>query len=273
MALVVVLPWAGSPAPARARATPGSSVASGSTWPDVGARLAGPEPAYPAGFGVRRVALDPGHGARDNTGNLSAFCEDEQDYTLRLARAVAARLERGRHFEVRLTRPDDRPVEYEARVAAAAAWGAEAFVSLHSDVRGHRDSWSPAPGQTCPRAEGSTGFAVLVSDEGEDALQTGRLEFARLLAAAMLDTGFVAYDGSSYEGLYAHDAAQRGVFLDRHEEQKRIFVLRRTRMPAVLVETHNALDPTEAARWNERDAVDALASALARALVGLLAPA
>ena len=110
--------------------------------------------------------IDPGHGAPGNRGNTSCFCVDEQDAMLDLAEALAGRLEATGHIEVRLSREGSRRVEYAARVEDAAAWGAAAFVSLHSDVRGRADRWSPQPGLSCPIAPDAPGFAVLYSDEG-----------------------------------------------------------------------------------------------------------
>ena len=88
----------------------------------------------------------------------------------------------------------------------------------------------------------------------------------------MEEAGFLAYDGGEYTGLYAPDAVQRGVFVDRHEPDKRIFVLRRPTMPAILVETHHALDPREVTRWEEPATLDAFATALAAALLDALEP-
>ena len=46
-------------------------------------------------------------------------------------------------------------------------------------------------------------------------------------------------------------------------------VLRRPAMPAILVETHNALDPRETARWDEAYTRKAFTLALARGLVAV----
>ena len=66
------------------------------------------------------------------------------------------------------------------------------------------------------------------------------------------------------------DAAELGVFVDRHAQNQRIFILRRTLMPTILIETHNALDPREADRWTEPRTYDAFAGAVAAALVDAL---
>ncbi|WP_437510172.1 N-acetylmuramoyl-L-alanine amidase family protein [Sorangium sp. So ce1099] len=241
-----------------------------SGWPFPGARVVAPSALFPPDFGVRRIYLDAGHGAPGNTGNLSCFCVEEQDFTLSAARALAERLNATGRFEARVGRTGDRPLPYQERAADAARWRAEAFVSLHSDVRGRIETWSPAPGRTCPLSLAAPGFAVLWSDEGDPALCALRLALARAFARRMEEAGLMPYRGAAYSGLYEPDAAQPGVFVDRHPPDQRIFVLRRPSMPSVLIETHHALDAREAARWTEPATLDAFAAAAAAALADTL---
>ncbi|WP_438027367.1 N-acetylmuramoyl-L-alanine amidase family protein [Sorangium sp. So ce233] len=241
-----------------------------SGWPFPGARVVAPAAVFPSGFGVRRIYLDPGHGAPGNAGNLSCFCVEEQDFTLSAAHALAERLNATGRFEARVGRTADRPLPYQERAEDADRWRAEAFISLHSDVRGRIETWSPAPGRACPLSLAAPGFAVLWSDEGEPALCARRLALARAFARRMAEAGLMPYRGASYSGLYEPDAALPGVFVDRHPPGQRIFVLRRPSMPSVLIETHHALDAREAARWTEPATLDAFAAATAAALADAL---
>jgi len=217
--------------------------------------------------------IDPGHGAPGNRGNSSCFCVDEQDAMLDLGHGLAARLEATGHVVARLSRDGERRVEYAERIQEAEAWGAEAFISLHSDVRGRSERWSPAPGRSCLAALDAPGFAVLYSDEGGGELGAARLSLGRAVARRMAEAGFLPYGGAAYVGLYAPDAEAPAVFADRHAPEQRIFVLRRAPMPSILVETHNALDPREAARWAEPETIDAFAAAVAAALSDAIAEA
>jgi N-acetylmuramoyl-L-alanine amidase len=56
------------------------------------------------------------------------------------------------------------------------------------------------------------------------------------------------------------------VFVDRHAPEQRVFVLRRSTIPTVIVETHHALHPEEWARWQEPATLEAVAESLAEAL-------
>jgi N-acetylmuramoyl-L-alanine amidase len=83
----------------------------------------------------------------------------------------------------------------------------------------------------------------------------------------MAATGFGAYDGFDYVGLYEPTDAHPGLFVDRHEPTQRIRMLRRLkRVPSVIVETHQAWNLDEAERWSEPATLNAFAVALIQAL-------
>jgi N-acetylmuramoyl-L-alanine amidase len=242
-------------------------------WPSPSARLTAPKITYPPDFGVHRLYVDAGHGAPGNPGNTSCFCEKEQDYTLFAARELARRLSETGHFDVRLSRGDDGPVDYHDRVDDAVRFGADAFLSLHSDVRKRPERWSPEPGLTCPVSYAAPGFSVLYSDEGDEAEVGRRRLLARETGFRLAAIGLLPYDGADYAHLYEADAQNAGVFIDRHAPDQRIFVLYRPPIPAIIIETHHALDPREATRFREPATLDAFAAAITAALVDSLSPA
>ncbi len=232
-------------------------------WPDPDARMTAASVDFPADFGIRKVYLDAGHGAGRNTGNTSAYCESEADVMVALAGPLAEALEATGHFTVRQSRQPGESVSYRSRLRDATAWGAEVFVSLHSDSRGDLTPWQPAAGQSCYRSADTPGFSVLWSDEGT--LRDQRQALARALSAAMAAAGFPPYDGGEYVGLYGPDDVP-GVFVDRHEPRKRIMFLRRPTMPSVILETHHAMDPASAARFREPAVVTAFHAAVIEGL-------
>ncbi len=247
-----------------------ASAPSAARWPEDGALVAAAPVVFPAGFGRHRIYLDAGHGAEGNSGNRSSLCRDEQDFTMSLAEDLAQQLEQSGHFEVKLSRQPGVLVAYRDRVQEADQWGAAAFLSLHSDVRGRPEQWSPQPGVRCSRNRTAPGFSVLWSDEGGAELTGRRLKLARSLAFHCGQTGLTAYDGGEYRELYGSDDQQAGVFVDRHDPAKRIFVLRQPTMPSVIVETHNAWDDREARRWEQSSIREAFGVAVSAALVELL---
>lgn len=239
------------------------------TWPDPEATMTTLSTEFPADFGVRRVFIDAGHGAAKNTGNTSAFCEREQDVMAALSDSLAVALEATGHFAVRRSRRPDEQVPYRDRLQAAKDWGAEVFISLHSDSRGPLTPWEPEPGLRCYQSTDTAGFSVLWSDEGS--LASARLDLARALASAMSEAGFAPYDGGEYAGLYAADDTA-GVFVDRHAPRQRIMFLRRPTMPSVIIETHHALDPDAVVRFRALDAQAAFHAAVIAGLADWFQP-
>ena len=239
-------------------------------WPFPGAPLSPPAVVFPKRGRKLRLYLDAGHGAANNTGNTSCTCENESDFTYRVAGDSARRLEATGHVLVRLSRKGPKPVAYPDWVAAAEQWGADAFVSIHSDARGQALLLPLPDGRLCPRQDAAPGFSVLWSDEGKVKIISRRHALARGLARRLAAAGFTAYDGFDYTNLYDGDA-QPGVFVDRRPSAKRVFVLRKPTMPSVIIETHNAFDFEEVARWREDRTLEVFAAVVASALAGLSA--
>ena len=82
----------------------------------------------------------------------------------------------------------------------------------------------------------------------------------------MTESGFPAYSGADYRGLYRADDVP-GCFIDIRPEKKSVWMLRASpSIPTVILETHHALDVEEVRRWTEPETVDAFVDALAVAL-------
>jgi N-acetylmuramoyl-L-alanine amidase len=224
------------------------------------------EVVIPPGLAVTTVYLDAGHGAKDNAGNSSSFCQDEQDFTRLLALDVRDFLEQTGKFRVILSRTASEIVPYAERVAEAERARAAVFISLHSDVRGKGTPWAPQSGKSCLENVDLPGYVVLWSDEGPQPLVAQRHSLARDVSARMAEAGFLRYTGS-YQGLYENDPDDLAVLVDRHEAQKRIFVLRRITLPSIIIETHHALDPREAMLWEQEETRRAFSAAIAQALI------
>ncbi len=234
-------------------------------WPLDGFELTVlPAPAAPLD-GVR-VYLDPGHGVGSNSGNHSSLCIDEQDHNLRVVDHLARSMEAAGLGTPRRARRDNRGPAYSARIDDARGWGADLLLSLHSDARGRGEPWSPSPDCAAHWNDANPGFSVLWSDEGGDDLVAARLTLAQAVAARLVEAGFTAYDGYEYQGIYEGDSEQPGVFVDRHLARRRIRMLRRPPMPSVIIETHNALDRGEEARWQEEATLEAFDAAVIAAL-------
>lgn len=234
-------------------------------WPEAGAPFHHPVLEVPEGFGTHSVFVVAGHGAGSNVGNLGCGCVREEAFTLDAASDLAARLQITGLFEITEARRDALRPSYPARLRHLTRSGAEVLIELHSDSRASREGIASGSvgGEACLCTDVDPGLSVLVSDEGGPALSARRLELARHIADALGRVGFPLYDGSRYGDLYDADTTP-GVFLDR----RGLMMLRRPTVPSIIIETHNALDPLEAARWREPRTRDAFARAVIEALLG-----
>ena len=251
-----------------AAALAASAAAEEPRWPAAGAPLQAQRVEVPSGFGKRRVYIDAGHGADGNPGVGSVRCEQEMDFTLRVAEHLAKSLEQTGHFTAKVSRQAGEAVSYPGRLRAAADFRADAILSLHADARGMAYAWEAAPGMVCFRNDSTPGFSVLYSDRGAPALNAARRKLARSVARRMSLAGMLAYDGRDYPGLYLDDQDQAGAFIDRRQ----LYLLRKPAVPSIIVETHHFLDLEEATRWQEPRTLEAFAAAVSAALVEALGP-
>ena len=102
---------------------------------------------------------------------------------------------------------------------------------------------------------------------------SARQRLARAISRRLIEAGFPPFAGLDAGGLYEADAEQPGAWLDRHADHQRIKMLRRPTVPLVIIETHQAMDREEVARWEEPATLDAFAAALRAALADLGPPA
>jgi N-acetylmuramoyl-L-alanine amidase len=84
---------------------------------------------------IQTVVLDPGHGGRD-AGASGRRNVQEKRVALDIARRVRAHLADS-GLRVRLTRDGDRFLSLDERVALAARWKADLFVSIHLNAATH----------------------------------------------------------------------------------------------------------------------------------------
>lgn len=212
-----------------------------------------------------RVFVDAGHGAPGNVGNHGCFCQEEQAHTLDAAHRLATALSATGRFEVRESRLTAKGMKYGARIAAAVAWKADVIISLHSDARGTAMPEQQADGGVCWRNPDAPGFAVLWSDEGP--ALAGRERLGRAVGARLREAGFLAYGGEDYGSLYRQDAVEPTGWIDTRPMKQRVYFLRGSQIPTVIVETHHALDVEEVARWSEPGTHAAFAAAIGAAVM------
>ena len=166
-----------------------------------------------------KIYIDQGHNPQNPNAGAEGNGLREQDITYRVGQELASLLRADGRFEVRLSRPtpetslgNSNTTSLRARTTDANEWGADYFLSIHANASEN------------PSASGSEAFAYSRPSEGfslgEDILQQ--------LAAA---TGL----------------RDRGV-----QVRPGLYVLKKTAMPAVLVELGFITNPGDAALMNDR---------------------
>lgn len=190
---------------------------------------------------MRRIVLDPGHGGIDG-GARGASGVDEKDIALDVALRVAPILSRELGAQVLLTRGADDAPPLDVRIAKAAGFGADLFVSIHVNA-------SPDP-----RAQGISTY-VFGADDPRSAESRLRENGAMLDPPVSLSA---ALESRAAARMHVADLIQRGVMGSvraRHPDVVdggirfgRFYVLTGLDCPAVLIETGFITSPREEPR-------------------------
>ena len=161
-----------------------------------------------------KIYIDQGHNPQNPNAGAEGNGLREQDIVYEVGIRLAALLRANPNFEVRLSRPTpdtavgtSNSTSLRLRVADANAWGADYFISLHTNAA------------TQAAATGSEAFVF----------------YKPSVAASLAED--ILREMSETTGL-----RNRGVFA-----RTNLYVLRRTTMPAVLVELGFITNPSDAA--------------------------
>ena len=166
-----------------------------------------------------KIYIDQGHNPQNPNAGAEGSGLREQDIVFRVGIELAALLRANGNFEVRLSRPNadtqigtSNTTSLRLRVSDANAWGADYFISIHTNA------------SSIQSATGSEAFA-----------------YSRPSAAFSLGEDILE-NMSQTTGL-----RNRGM-----QVRTNLYVLRRTAMPAVLVELGFITNPSDAALMNNR---------------------
>ncbi len=165
-----------------------------------------------------KIYIDQGHNPEGANGGAIGNGLREQDITYRVGIALAELLRADGDYEVRLSRPTaetslgtGNTSSLRARVDDANAWGADYFISIHTNAAAD------------PAASGTEAFSYA---RGTSAFELGE----------DIVEGIVDITGLPDRGMKVRPG---------------LYVLRKTNMPAVLVELGFITNPGDAALMNE----------------------
>ena len=223
----------------------------------------GPE----AGYRVRRVVIDPGHGGFD-AGAVGPGGLQEKDVTLALGIGLHERLTREGKVRSFLTRTGDYFVPLGGRTSAANQYRADLLVSLH--VNASRDR-APGGAETyyCAETASSTEAARVAETENAvlrfDEPYKKRPGFIDIEEILFRFERHLYWDQSArFAGTFQERFRRDLPLKDRGVHSANFFVLRRAKMPAILLETGFISNPEEEARLRRSDFRAAVVDAIAR---------
>lgn len=160
-----------------------------------------------------KIYVDQGHNPRNPNAGAEGNGLREQDVTFEVGRQLAALLEESGNYEVRLSRPlpdtilgTSNASSLGARTEDANAWGADYFISIHTNA------------SSISSATGSEGYVYSLNSPAEP-------------LALQIVEGISDMTGFPVRGVFARPT---------------LYVLRRTAMPAALIEIGFITNPAEA---------------------------
>jgi N-acetylmuramoyl-L-alanine amidase len=232
-----------------------------------GAPEAAPVVRAPSDSSARNVVvvIDAGHGGKD-PGSIGPGGTHESLVTLKIAQALAKRINEEAGMEAKLTRNDDTFIELEQRFAIARDQKADVFISIHADsfssssVRGSSVYVLSQRGATSEGAryladlENRTDLVggVSLEDKDRDVAQT-LLQLSQ--DAVMVESASMAEQVLA--SLKAFGKAHR-----RYVDQANFVVLRSPDVPSMLIETGFISNPSEEKNLKSTAYVGKLADAI-----------
>lgn len=211
-----------------------------------------------------RIVVDVGHTAKSE-GAISARNVPEFAFNLSLARRVEQRLRAEGFARTKLlvTEGGARP-SLVRRVAAANNLPADLFLSIHHDSVPNTllEEWE-FEGKKSHFSDRFSGYSVWVSRNNPD-FKTS-LSFAELLAKAIKAQGldYAHQYTQAIMGHYQHPLLNRDTGVYSYDE---LIVLRKTRMPAVLLEAGSIINRDEELKMGSSERRDIISRGVATAM-------
>ncbi|WP_229198452.1 N-acetylmuramoyl-L-alanine amidase family protein [Bradyrhizobium acaciae] len=211
-----------------------------------------------------RIVLDVGHTA-ESEGAISARNVAEFAFNLRLARLIAERLKADGFAETRLLLTDGkaRPSLFK-RVASANNLHADMLLSIHHDSVPNKmlEDWE-FEGKKSHFSDRFSGYSVFVSRENPD-FETS-LRFAELIAKEMKAQGlhYAVQYSLPIMGGNQHPLLNKDTGVYSYNE---LIVLRKTAMPAVLLEAGSIINRDEELKMDSPEHRNIIAGGVASAV-------
>jgi N-acetylmuramoyl-L-alanine amidase len=207
-------------------------------------------------YNVRRVVIDPGHGGFDS-GAVGRNGLKEKDVTLDLARRLHERLKYNERVKSFLTRTGDYYVPLSARTATANQYQADLFISMHINANEKRTSHGSETYYCSEKASSAEAEKVA-------ALENSVVQYDEIYKKK---PGYIDIEAILFKFEQRLYWSESGKFANAFQERFRkrlplksrgvhsanFYVLRKAKMPSILLETGFISNPDDEARLKKSD--------------------
>ena len=221
------------------------------------------------GYQVKRVVIDAGHGGFD-PGAVGRSGLKEKDVALDIAIKLNERLNRGGRIKSFLTRTGDYYIPLSARTVSANQYRADLFISLHINAN---EKSSPHGSETyyCSETASSNEAAKLACYENSvlrydepHKKKEGHIDIEEILFN--FEQSYYWNESGRFARIFQERFKQGLPFQSRGVHSANFYVLRKARMPAILLETGFISNPDNEARLQQETTRMDIVEAILRGL-------
>ena len=222
------------------------------------------------GYQVKRVVIDPGHGGFDS-GAVGPTGLKEKDINLDLAKRLRQRISETGEIKCFLTRTGDYYIPLSDRTVIANQYQADLFVSIHINANKNRNAHGCETYYCSEKASSKEAArvaafenAVLKYDESFKK-KPGYIDIEEILFN--FERRLYWEDSGKFAKVFQNRFEQALPFKSRGVHSANFFVLRRAKMPSILLETGFISNHREEAELKKASVRDEIAAAVVAGLV------
>ena len=223
--------------------------------------------------GFKIVVIDPGHGGID-PGAIGHSGTREKDVVLEISKELQAVLNEKKGFKAALTRSQDYFLYLKERVEIAREYGADLFISLHSDSTTNKDKRGTSIYCLSLKGASNKGAKLLAEKEnlsdfiGEVSIGQENDDLRSILLD-LVQTKTIN-DSLRFAGLALKELSKVNTIKYNTPHQAAFVVLQSPDIPSVLVETAYLSNPEEERLLNNKRFQHDIARSLSKTIIEYL---
>ena len=223
--------------------------------------------------GCKIVVIDPGHGGID-PGAIGHSGTREKDVVLEISKELQAVLNEKKGFKAALTRSQDYFLYLKERVEIAREYGADLFISVHSDSTINKDTKGTSVYCLSLKGASNKGAKLLAEKEnlsdfiGEVSIEQENDDLRSILLD-LVQTKTIN-DSLRFAGLALKELSKVNKIKYNTPHQAAFVVLQSPDIPSVLVETAYLSNPDEERLLNNKRFQHDIANSLSKTIIEYL---